>query len=170
MTSKIKIWASLLVPFLLDRFSKYMAMNFLEFDKEYNITSFFSLRRVFNKGVSWGLLSFSATGEGAAKIEYIAFIFIVITVLFFLGWFIFHAYKAHQRNEFILHYCVLISGGMSNLYDRFLYGAVIDFITFHTKMYYFPIFNIADVCIVSAIFYFFYTQLISQKDILKNQE
>ena len=52
--------------------------------------------------------------------------------------------KEKMTKSVILYLSFIISGGMSNLIDRIIKGAVFDFI----KIGDFPIFNIADICIV----------------------
>ena len=41
---------------------------------------------------------------------------------------------------------LVFAGGLSNLYDRLRYGYVIDFLEFDFIR--FPVFNVADVCVV----------------------
>jgi signal peptidase II len=47
-------------------------------------------------------------------------------------------------NKTMVVLSLMISGGISNVIDRFIRGGVIDFI----KIMHFPIFNIADIFIV----------------------
>jgi len=42
---------------------------------------------------------------------------------------------------------LVIGGALGNLYDRFAYGHVVDFLHFHWEEHYFPAFNIADSAI-----------------------
>ncbi|MBI3039032.1 signal peptidase II [bacterium] len=42
---------------------------------------------------------------------------------------------------------LLVGGALGNLYDRIVYGFVVDFILFHFGSFDFPVFNIADVAI-----------------------
>lgn len=60
--------------------------------------------------------------------------------------------KAIRTDEHIvvkLSYMLIISGAIGNLIDRVRLNYVIDFLEF--KFIQFPIFNIADVCVVSGV-------------------
>ena len=43
---------------------------------------------------------------------------------------------------------VMIGGALGNVFDRLIYGEVIDFISLHVFDYYWYVFNIADIAIV----------------------
>jgi signal peptidase II len=76
-----------------------------------------------------------------------------ITTLFviYLATLIFHGYK----NKNIYGEVCILAGGISNLIDRFCYGAVIDFIVFKIPLInYFAIGNIADIVITIGIIIF----------------
>ncbi len=47
---------------------------------------------------------------------------------------------------------LILGGALGNLWDRLVFGYVVDFISLHYQSYYFPAFNIADSAItVGAI-------------------
>ena len=48
-------------------------------------------------------------------------------------------------------YTLLIGGILGNLFDRIIYGYVVDYLDFYFFNYNFPIFNIADICIVCSV-------------------
>lgn len=82
---------------------------------------------IINKGISFGLLN-----------NKILFLLPILLILLFL---ISMLFKKCDRRFSI---CLMIIGGLSNLFDRLVYGGVMDFINFPP----FPSFNLADVLVV----------------------
>lgn len=121
---------------VLDRFSKLLALVWCE--QTHDITSFFSCTLSFNRGVSWSLFSSENFWMTLVLIS------AIIGLIVFLCW---HAYKRLQENKSITAEVMIIAGAIGNVIDRFLYGAVVDFIAFHYQSWYFPIFNVADIAI-----------------------
>ena len=58
---------------------------------------------------------------------------------------------------------ILIGGAIGNLLDRFLYGAVVDFIVLHYENLYWPAFNLADSAICCGVFIFLIFDLTKKK-------
>ena len=103
------------------------------------IMHFFSITKVYNTGASWNLLS------GYQPILIIVTIIMLSFLIYYQTKFIFN-----KRNIFA--FGLLYGGIIGNLIDRILYGHVIDFLDFKIFNYDFPVFNIADICIVIGIF------------------
>ena len=101
------------------------------------IFNFFSLVKVLNRGVSFGMLN----QLESAPIILSALQFIIMVLVFF--WI--------YRND-KLHYSwalgLIAGGALGNLADRVKNGAVADFLDFHIASYHWPAFNLAD----SAVF------------------
>ena len=96
---------------------------------------FFQNKIIWNKGISFGLFAQSYYNV----IVYCAII-ISLALVFWTFW--------KSKNKFdTIAWGLIVGGGMSNLVDRWIFGAVLDFISKTLQDYSFPIFNIADVAI-----------------------
>lgn len=131
---KAKVLFSLLIVALvtLDFGSKLLIRTHID-GGVVEITSFFSLHSSWNKGISFGLLS-----DSSIALKYGVFL---ITLLL-IAWFC--------RTKMIFDIAwlsLIISGAIGNLLDRFLHGAVFDFLSLCYSQHCFPSFNMADVYI-----------------------
>ena len=67
--------------------------------------------------------------------------------------FVFKYISKSNLNNFEYYLYGILSGGIcGNLFDRIVYGSVIDYLDFNIFGYGFPIFNFADVLIVISMF------------------
>ena len=48
-------------------------------------------------------------------------------------------------------FCLIIGGSFGNIFDRFYYSSVIDFIDFHIGNFHWFIFNVADIFITIGV-------------------
>lgn len=78
----------------------------------------------------------------------IIFILIGVAALIYI-----HKYLLKDAKTKIekISYAMLIGGIIGNLFDRVVYGEVIDFISFKILNYNFPIFNLADTFITVGV-------------------
>ena len=125
--------------FALDLVSKIIANNNLvEYERNEVIENFFHLTLCYNTGGAWSIFS----GNIA---------FLIIVSLIALGAVIYTMIKS--KTLFYKYSCALFIGGLvGNLYDRIVYGKVIDFLDFIIFGYDFPVFNVADICITIGVF------------------
>ncbi len=100
---------------------------------EIQVTSFFSLVKVWNRGVSFGMLNDLENGK-----YLISIVNILISGVLFV-W-------LYRNNSKYLMWAIslIIGGAMGNLFDRFKNDAVADFLDFHISSYHWPAFNLAD--------------------------
>ena len=126
--------------FLLDFFSKYFLINFYDLGSKGRvyITSFLDFILVLNPGISFGILS---NGEDIQRWILSALSILVIFYLYY--WSTKSPSKLTKISLFIM-----IGGALGNVFDRLIYGKVIDFISLHVFNYYWYVFNIADIAIV----------------------
>jgi len=105
------------------------------------ITPFFDLVLVWNKGISYGLLT-QETDLGRWAL--IAFAFVASLAL--------GLWLAHITTRLAaISIGLIIGGAIGNAIDRILYGAVADFFSLHAFGLDWYVFNIADVAIVVGV-------------------
>lgn len=137
---KIVCILSLMFLFLLfDQITKFFVVKNVEYGTSISILpSFFHLTYVKNTGAAWSLF----TGNQ----------FFLITMSFLvLFFFFFYLYKKETIKKYEMFiYALLLGGIFGNLMDRIRLNYVIDFLDFTIFRFAFPVFNIADIFIVTA--------------------
>ncbi len=104
------------------------------------VTPFFNLVLVWNRGVSFGL--FSGNDADVQRWLLTALAFGVALLLMYWLWR--GGLDELQRWSFRL----IIAGAIGNAIDRIAHGAVVDFLDFHYAGWHWPAFNVADSAIV----------------------
>ena len=126
-----------------DRFTKLWMLDLLGEQSIMKISSYMNLSLVWNTGVSWSMF------QPSSFFGYVSLTTIILIVLILFLLYVFDQYK--NKLDISCEMLVL-AGAISNFADRLWYGAVIDFLEFHVKTWYWPIFNVADVCVVVGVF------------------
>lgn len=124
----------------LDQIIKFLVKENLELGNSLPIINhFFQLTYVQNEGAAWSIFSGN-----------ILFLIIVaLTALIIIGWYLYYQKKKGKaQNKEAIIYGVLYGGILGNLIDRVMLGHVIDYLDFQIINYQFPVFNLADICIV----------------------
>ncbi|MBI2118825.1 MAG: signal peptidase II [Elusimicrobia bacterium] len=133
----------ILVIFLFDRITKEWIKNKMFLGEVLEIFPFFNITYVRNTGVAFGL------GQN----NNLFFIFLSSILLLIL--FAFLVYWEKMKNSDLklkIALGLIIGGALGNLFDRFLYGSVIDFLDFFVGSYHWPSFNVADSSICVGAF------------------
>ncbi|BCW90291.1 Lipoprotein signal peptidase [Alphaproteobacteria bacterium SO-S41] len=135
-----------LVVLIADQASKSYVLYGLDFIEcpaciPIDLTSFFSLTMVWNRGISYGLLPAGSNGEIWLLIAF------SLGMAGILSWWLIRA----QSRWLALGLGLVVGGALGNVIDRFIYGAVADFFHFHAfgKSWY--VFNVADAAIVMGV-------------------
>ena len=130
--------------FLLDRISKIYVINL---DKKFLGSEIFSskflnINLIWNEGIAFGLLSFNES-----------YFYDILTFLIFLiiVAIIFMTIKSESFKKY--SYIMILGGALGNIFDRFFYKSVPDFIDFHIGNFHWFIFNIADVFITFGVIF-----------------
>ena len=125
---------------IIDRLTKLFFIHLLSYGESLPlIRNVLHMTLVHNTGIAFGLF----------KEQGVVFIVIPIIAIILL---VFNIYYYRQNNEalsrpYIIAFSLILGGAIGNLFDRIVYGYVIDFIDFRI----WPVFNIADVAIVCGV-------------------
>lgn len=128
------------VSVVVDQLVKNILNYFLYVNQSISvIPGFFSITYVQNDGAAWSLFSGN-----------LLFLIVITIIAIFALYFFFVKDKILNPIE-VVSYGLLFGGIFGNFIDRILRGYVIDFLEFTFWNYHFPVFNIADICIVIGV-------------------
>jgi len=130
--------------FIADQVVKWVVVNPLGLDRDNEqivLTSFFSLTRTSNYGVSMGFLTAQSDTARWALVGLTAAIALVVLV-----WMM----REKVLGE-IVALALILGGALGNIVDRIAYGHVVDFAHFHLGERSFYIFNVADAAITVGV-------------------
>ena len=140
---KIYLFIFVLVLFTIDRVSKILILNtFLNnSSSEIYINSFLNFSLVWNSGIGFGILQLEA------NIFYLLISIIITAInLILIYWML--SSSNYLESIFI---SIILGGALGNLFDRYYYSSVPDFIDFHYESFHWFTFNIADIFITIGI-------------------
>ncbi|AXC12565.1 Lipoprotein signal peptidase [Acidisarcina polymorpha] len=132
---------------LLDRVTKVWVSNHIELGSARTIIpGVFSISHVLNDGAAFSLFSYSSRPQ-LVRIMLIAF-----SIIAALAVFAFLLKLGRQLTATTVALALILGGAIGNVYDRLVYGTVIDFLEVHIILghwnYHWPDFNVADSAIV----------------------
>ena len=136
------IWYFLIFILIIfiDQITKYIAK--VNFSNSYSIL-FLKFLPLINHGIAFGFFSNS---------YFLNQYLLAFVSLTFLSYIFYLSYKKYNLDHPIFLETFIISGSISNILDRFIYGGVIDFLGLNIiDSYFFPIGNIADIIILISI-------------------
>ena len=119
----------------LDQLSKFAVTRSIAYGSGIEITPFFNLVLVHNKGAAFSFLS------GASGWQRGFFIGIAAIAI---AWVVYLLRKYPRQTVFCFALSLVLGGAIGNVIDRVWLGAVIDFLDFHAAGHHFPAFNVAD--------------------------
>jgi len=123
---------------LADQLTKWLMLARFAPGERLELTSFFNMVLVFNKGAAF---SFLAAAQGWQTPLLAAFALgaaIVVSVLLV---------RSPERRLLCGGLALILGGALGNLVDRLRFGHVVDFLDFHAAGWHWPAFNVADSAI-----------------------
>ena len=124
------------VAIAADQWIKHLVETTLPLQEMVEIVPFLALYRTYNTGIAFS--SFSFVGDKGL----VAIAAAVILFVLYLAW-------RTGPEDWIarIGFALIIGGALGNIIDRATYGHVVDYILFHTPVWSFAIFNLADAFI-----------------------
>src|SRR3990167_10801020 len=137
------LWLAIVI-LALDRFAKIWVIDHLIMGEPFSILPIFNLTVAFNTGAAFSFLN-SASGWQNIFLGSLA-IGVSIVILIWLS-------RLFVRDYWIsISLSLILGGALGNVWDRVLYGYVVDFLDFHLGDWHFAIFNTADSAISIGAF------------------
>lgn len=154
------ILISVLLLVILDQLSKQYIVHTMNIGEHYTvIENFFLISSHRNTGGAWGIL----TGQ--------MLVFYLITfIAFVLFYYLIKEVDFSLKKLYSIAVILLIAGALGNFIDRLLFKEVVDFLDFYIFGYDFPIFNVADICLVIGMGLFAYDVLMEDVIHAKNKD
>ena len=126
---------------IIDLLTKYIATKNLYVENNYLskevIKNFFYFTYARNSGAAWSIL----TGKT------VVLIIITVVAFVFFGYFL-RYFDIKKRPFYSIGFALMLGGTLGNFYERIVNGYVTDFFDFIIFGWDFPIFNVADSCLV----------------------
>ena len=147
---KLKDFIIILSIFLLDRVSKLyiIHLNTKLSDTKIFVSKFINIQLIWNEGVAFGLFAFDDRSFYNLITGFI--IIIILTLIYFI-----RKTTGIEKYSFI----IILAGAVGNVFDRFLYSAVPDFIDIHYQNFHWFIFNVADIFITLGVILLIYAEI-----------
>jgi signal peptidase II len=129
-----------------DQVSKSIVRKKVDYNEQISlIKNHVTLTKIENKG------AFLSIGHSLP--QPIKVLLLTILPMIALGLALLHVItRKNLTNMTIIGICSIVGGGVGNIYDRFVYGSVTDFLHIDFVIFQTAIFNMADVSIMFGIF------------------
>lgn len=128
---------------LLDQLSKAWIIQHFAFGETFTVLGVFDLVLAHNTGAAFSFLN------DAGGIQRWLFSIVAVAAS---GWIVWLLRRHNQQLLFSWALSMILGGALGNLIDRLTFGYVVDFLSFHWGVHYFPAFNLADSSITCGAF------------------
>jgi signal peptidase II len=126
-----------------DRLTKWAVMQTMHPGESIEVVpGFFALTYVRNPGAAFGMFAGSPLREPLL-------IAVALAAVVGLAWLLSQTPASRVWERAAAG--AIIGGALGNLYDRFAYGSVVDFVDVYVGEWHWPAFNVADSCITVGV-------------------
>ena len=147
-----RVYVIAFIAIVIDQLTKWLVVHNMEIGERITlIDNFFYLTSHRNTGAAWGILAGQMT----------FFYIITVIVIGFIVYYIHKHAKGHKWLGFSL--ALVLGGAIGNFIDRLFRKEVVDFFDFYIFKYNYPIFNIADSCLVVGVITLFIITILDER-------
>jgi signal peptidase II len=118
-----------------DQLVKWVVLGRFALGERVDVTGFFNLVLVFNKGAAF---SFLAGESGWQTPVLTAFALVAVLIVGFL------ILRNPEKRLLCTGLALILGGAIGNVIDRLRFGHVVDFVDLHALGWHWPAFNVAD--------------------------
>jgi signal peptidase II len=137
--SKVWHWfAGSAAIMLADQLTKWAVLAHFAPGERRELTGFFNLVLVFNKGAAFSFLADAAGWQTPILVAFALVAAVIVSVLLM---------RSPGRRLFCAGLALILGGAVGNVIDRLRFGYVVDFLDFHAGAWHWPAFNVADSAI-----------------------
>ena len=123
---------------LADQVTKSLVLDRFAPGERLEITGFFNLVLVFNKGAAFSFLAGAGGWQTPLLVAFALIAAVVVSVLLA---------RSPERGLFSAGLALILGGAVGNVIDRLRFGHVVDFVDLHAAGWHWPAFNVADSAI-----------------------
>jgi signal peptidase II len=167
-TNWIVRWLLILIALVInigcDQVSKNIVRHRIgDFERIFVIENYFTLTKIENSG------AFLSVGESLPDPWRLLILTVLPVVVLGIGLvYLFAKKDLSPLTQFAI--CLMIGGGIGNIYDRIVHGSVTDFMHIDFIFFQTGIFNMADVSIMTGMFILLVNSYLNRTAILHEQE
>jgi signal peptidase II len=123
---------------LADQVTKSLVLDRFAPGERLEITGFFNLVLVFNKGAAFSFLAGAGGWQTPLLVAFALIAAVVVSILLV---------RSPARGLFSAGLALILGGAVGNVIDRLRFGHVVDFVDLHAAGWHWPAFNVADSAI-----------------------
>jgi signal peptidase II len=123
---------------IADQLTKWVVLSRFAPGERIELTSFFNLVLVFNKGAAFSFLSDAAGWQTPVLVAFALGAAVIVAALLA---------RSPGRRMFCAGLACILGGAVGNVIDRLRLGHVVDFLDLHAAGWHWPAFNVADSAI-----------------------
>jgi signal peptidase II len=123
---------------IVDQFTKWLVLSRFAPGERLELTGFFNLVLVFNKGAAFSFLADAPGWQTPVLVAFALGAAVIVSVLLV---------RSPERRMFCSGLALILGGAIGNVIDRLRFGHVVDFLDLHAAGWHWPAFNVADSAI-----------------------